>query len=82
MPARRAADLAGPRKLKKLIAQEHAGAANDDFLEEVTGRQTADKHEDDDPSKQDGRKRRRGSFLENFLDFGGGYGVSRGPGRL
>ena len=59
-------------ELEKLIAREDAGAVDDDFLEEVTGRQTSDEREDeDDRAKPGARKRRRGSFLENFLDSGG-----------
>ena len=59
-------------ELEKLIAQESAGATDDDLLDEVSGRHNATEHEDGDGRpKQGGSKRRRGSFLENFLDFGG-----------
>lgn len=60
-------------ELEKLIVQERT--ADDDFLEEVTGRQEAGDRLDEDEGEEEGRsgrKRRRGSFLENFLgDFGG-----------
>jgi Zn-finger nucleic acid-binding protein len=50
----------GRGELEKLIAHDRAGAADDDFLDEVTGRHDAPEYEDeDDRSKQSGRKRTR-----------------------
>ncbi len=51
-------------ELETLIAQEKDGG--DDFLAEVSGRGRAA-----EGSHRRGSQRRRGSFLENFLDFGG-----------
>ena len=59
-------------ELEKLIAQERKAGLDDDFLNEVTGRrETGDHVEEDERSSTSGRKRKRGSFLENFLDLGG-----------
>lgn len=59
-------------ELEKLIAHERAGATDDDFLHEVSGqRNTSDRPADEDKPNLSGGKRKRGSFLENFLDFGG-----------
>jgi uncharacterized protein len=60
-------------ELEKLIAEERTAETDDDFLDEVSGRRdAADRADDDEEGSGSGRKRRRGSFLENFLgDFGG-----------
>ena len=58
-------------ELEKLIASERP-ESNDDFLEEVTGRSSTDDQADREKADDaHSGKRRRGSFLENFLDFGG-----------
>ena len=62
-------------ELEKIIAHERSVTTDDDFLAEVTGRRDADHPnvtDDPDNRSNDGaRKRRRGGFFENFLDFGG-----------
>jgi Zn-finger nucleic acid-binding protein len=60
-------------ELEKLIAAERD--AGSDFLDEVTGRDSRSGPEDGHGEEAEGdrpaRRRRRGSFLENFLDLGG-----------
>ena len=58
-------------ELEKLVAYQKTGAPDDDFIEEVTGHRDAADHPEDGRSKEATGKRRRGSFFESFLDFGG-----------
>lgn len=57
-------------ELERLVDYERT-VATEDFLDEVSGRRTSDEHADEEVKRRDDRKRKRGGFLENFLDFGG-----------
>ena len=56
-------------ELDKLIALESRAYDSDDFLAEVQGRGAEDRERDDRHGSKKG-KRRCGSFLGEFLDFG------------
>ena len=60
-------------ELDRLVeAERTAGIADEDFLSEVSGKPDSDRRADEDGQSQGSdRKRKRGGFLENFLDFGG-----------
>jgi Zn-finger nucleic acid-binding protein len=58
-------------ELERLVAHERA-PASDDFLDEVSGWRAPGEHEAEEVKRDEvDRKRKRGGFLENFLDFGG-----------
>jgi Zn-finger nucleic acid-binding protein len=59
-------------ELEQLIAEAEVPGSDDGFLDEVTGRHARVDRIDERVEKRGrARKRRRGSFLENFLDLGG-----------
>ena|SRR5580765_3940643 len=57
-------------ELERLVDHERA-VVTEDFLDEVSGRRGTSEHADEEVKRDDDRKRKRGGFLENFLDFGG-----------
>ncbi len=60
-------------ELDKILAKERAASSADpdqDFFDEVEGRRGRDRdHEDQRSEREGGRKRRKRSLLEEFLDF-------------